>query len=200
MEEHAVTGRQITRDDIMPLDEYERVRDERRCAITSMKKNRRVSVGPDVTFYFENYATMWHQIHEMLRIEKGGEAQIEDELRAYNPLIPDGQTLVATMMIEIEEPARRARVLAELGGIEDCVTLEFGGETVRGVPEGDVERTTAAGKTSSVHFLKFPFTPEHMKAFTAPDVRAVLAISHPKYGHMSALSPSVLAEVSRDFG
>lgn len=200
MEDHAVSKRQITRDDIMPLDAYERVRAERRSAITAMKKNRRVSVGPDITFYFENYATMWHQIHEMLRIEKGGEAQIEDELRAYNPLIPDGHTLIATMMIEIEEPARRARVLAELGGIENGVTLEFSGKTVRAVPEGDVERTTAEGKTSSVHFLKFPFTPELVKAFTAPDVRVVLAVSHPKYDHMSALPPAVVTEVAQDFG
>ena len=194
-----MTKRQITRDDIMPLDEYERVRDERRRVVTTLKKNRRVSVGPDVTFYFENYATMWHQVHEMLRIEKGGDAQIEDELRAYNPLIPDGHTLVATMMIEIEEPARRARVLAELGGIEDWVALEFAGQSVGAVPEGDVERTTAEGKTSSVHFLKFPFTPEQVKALIAPGVQVVLAISHPKYDHMSALPPSVLTELSRDF-
>ncbi len=194
-----MTKRQITREDIMPLEAYERVRDERRRAITTMKKNRRVSVGPDITFYFENYATMWHQIHEMLRIEKGGDAQIEDELRAYNPLIPDGGTLVATMMIEIEEPARRARVLAQLGGIEDSVTLEVGGETIRAVPEGDVERTTAEGKTSSVHFLKFPFTPEQAKAFSAPDARVILAVSHPNYAHMAALPPAVVAELARDF-
>lgn len=190
--------RQMTRDDIMPLDEYERVRDERRRVVTAMKKNRRVSVGPDVTFYFENYATMWHQVHEMLRIEKGGDAQIEDELRAYNPLIPDGRTLVATMMIEIEEPSRRARVLAELGGIENCVSMEFSGERVPAVPEGDVERTTAEGKTSSVHFFKFPLTPEQVKAFTAADVRVVLAVSHPNYDHMSALPAAVVAELSRD--
>lgn len=199
MEYHAVAKRQITREDIMPLEAYEQVRDERRRAITTMKKNRRVSVGPDITFYFENYATMWHQIHEMLRIEKGGKAQIEDELRAYNPLIPDGRTLVATMMIEIEEPARRARVLAQLGGIEDSVTLEVGEETIRAVPEGDVERTTAEGKASSVHFLKFPFTPEQAKAFSAADTRVILVVSHPKYAHMAALPPDVLAELAGDF-
>ncbi|MGZ8408617.1 MAG: DUF3501 family protein [Hyphomicrobium sp.] len=194
-----MTKRQITREDILPLDEYERVRDERRRAITSMKKNRRVSVGPDVTFYFESYETMLHQIHEMLRIEKGGEAQIEDELRAYNPLIPDGHSLMATMMIEIEEPARRARVLAQLGGIEDCVTMEFDGETVRAVPEGDIERTTEQGKTSSLHFLKFPFTPEQVKAFRAPDVRVILGISHSRYDHMSAVPQAVRAELAQDF-
>jgi hypothetical protein len=199
MEQGTVAKRQITREDILPLDEYERVRDERRRAVTSMKKNRRVSVGPDVTFYFESYETMLHQIHEMLRIEKGGEAQIEDELRAYNPLIPDGHSLMATMMVEIEEPARRARVLAQLGGIEECVTMELGGETVRAVPEGDVERTTEQGKTSSVHFLKFPFAPEQVKAFTAPDARVVLGVSHPGYDHMSAIPQTVRAELARDF-
>jgi hypothetical protein len=199
MEHGVVTKREITRDDILPLDEYERVRDERRRGIASMKKNRRVSVGPDVTFYFESYETMLHQIHEMLRIEKGGEAQIEDELRAYNPLVPDGHSLMATMMIEIEEPTRRARVLAELGGIEDCVTMEFDGQTVRAVPEGDVERTTEQGKTSSVHFLKFPFTPEQVKAFTAPDVRVVLGVSHSRYDHMSAIPQTVRAELAQDF-
>jgi hypothetical protein len=199
LESDVVTKRQITREDMLSLDEYERERPERRRAITLMKKNRRVSVGPDVTFYFENYDTMWHQIHEMLRIEKGGEDQIEDELRAYNPLIPDGRTLVSTMMIEIEEPARRARVLAQLGGIDNCVAMEFAGHTVRAAPEGDVERTTQEGKTSSVHFLKFPFTPEQIKAFTEPGARIVLAISHPRYDHMCALPSAVLAEVAQDF-
>lgn len=194
-----MSKRQITREDIMPLDAYERVRPERRRAITTLKKNRRALVGPDITFYFENYATMWHQIHEMLRIEKGGEAQIEDELRAYNPLIPDGRTLVATMMIEIEEPVRRARVLAELGGIEECIALEVNGEPIRAVPEEDVDRTTAEGKTSSVHFLKFPFTPEQVKAFSASEGRVILAVSHPKYQHMSVLPSDVIAELARDF-
>ena len=110
--------RRITRADIIPLDEYTRTRRERRKAVTELKKKRRVEVGPFATFYFESYETMWHQIHEMLYIEKGGEQQISDELEAYNPLIPQGQELIATVMIEIEDPMRRARVLATLGGIE----------------------------------------------------------------------------------
>lgn len=191
--------RQISRDDVLPLDAYERIRDERRRAVLALKQRRRVAVGPDVTFYFENYDTMWHQVHEMLRIEKGGDAQIEDELRAYNPLIPDGRTLVATMMIEIEAADRRARVLAGMGGIEGSITLSIDGHTVTAVPESDVERTTASGKTSSVHFLKFPFSADAIAAFRKPDARPVLAVTHPAYDHMAALSEPVRQALAEDF-
>ena len=194
-----MSGRQITRADIMPLDAYEKVRDERRRAVTAMKRNRRVSVGPDVTLYFENYDTMWHQIHEMLRIEKGGDAQIEDELRAYNPLIPDGGNLVATMMVEIDDPNRRSKVLNELGGIEGAVFIDVGGETVRAVAETDVERTTEGGKTSSIHFLKFPFSRAQIDAFARPETRVVLGIDHPKYDHMAALPDEVRSALAEDF-
>ncbi len=195
-----MSRREITRADLMPLDEYEKVRDERRRAVTAMKRNRRMSVGPDITFYFENHDTMWHQIHEMLRIEKGGEAQIDDELSAYNPLIPDGGNLVATMMIEIDDPIRRARVLNELGGIEAAVFIDVGGEKVRAVAESDVERTTEAGKTSSIHFLKFPFPEPLIDAFARPDTRVVLGIDHPKYDHMAALPAEVRSALAEDFG
>src|SRR5512144_432517 len=144
-----VSPRLITRADILPLQDYEKVRDERRRRMAEVKKNRRVHVGPDVTFYFENFETMLHQVHERLAVEKGGEAQIEDELRAYNPLVPRGRELVATMMIEIDDPVRRDRVLRELGGIESTATLLVGGETIAALPEKYVERTTKDGKTSS---------------------------------------------------
>jgi hypothetical protein len=183
----------------MPMAEYEKVRDERRRAVTEMKRDRRISVGPDITFYFENYDTMWHQIHEMLRIEKGGDAQIEDELSAYNPLIPDGGNLVATMMVEIDDPKRRARVLSELGGVEETVVLDVGGEAVRAVAESDVERTTEAGKTSSIHFLKFPFSDAQIDAFGRPDTRVVLGVQHPKYDHMAALPSAMRAALAKDF-
>lgn len=188
----------ITRRDILPLADYEAIRAQRRTEISAIKRDRRISVGPDVTFYFENYDTILHQIHEMLRIEKGGEGQVEDELRAYAPLVPDGTTLVATMMIEIDEPARRARVLAGLGGIEDTIALEIGDQRVAAIPEGDVERTTPDGKTSSVHFLKFPFTPEQVQAFRAPGTRVVLSIRHHNYDHMAALSEPTRRALSAD--
>lgn len=191
--------REITRDDLLPMDEYEKVRDARRLAVTVLKRNRRVSVGPDITFYFENYDTMLHQIHEMLRIEKGGEAQIDDELEAYNPLIPDGRNLVATMMIEIDDPNRRDRVLNELGGIEAAVFFDVGGNMVRAVAEADVERTTDAGKTSSIHFLKFPFSAALIDTFAKPGTRVVLGINHPKYDHMAALPNKVRSSLGEDF-
>lgn len=190
---------EITPADIMPIAEYARERAERRRAITAMKQNRRVAVGPDATFYFENRATMWHQIHEMLYIEKGGADQIADELRAYNPLIPKGRNLSATFMIEIEDSVRRARVLKTLGGIEETVTLAFAGETVKAVPEGDEERTTPEGKTSSVHFLLFPFTAGQIATFRAPGTQVMLAVGHANYGHIAILPEAVRAELAKDF-
>ena len=190
---------EITPDDIMPLADYAKVRAERRRAVTAMKQNRRVAVGPDATFYFENRDTMWHQIHEMLFIEKGGADQVEDELRAYNPLIPKGRNLSATFMIEIEDSVRRERVLKTPGGIEETIALTFAGETVKAVPEGDEERTTPDGKTSSVHFLLFPFTPQKIAAFRAPGTQAMLAVNHPNYGHIAILPETVRAELAKDF-
>ena len=100
---------ELGRDDLLPLDVYARDRRALRREIMAIKRRRRIHVGPIATFYFENYQTMWHQVHEMLLIEKGGEAQVDDELRAYNPLVPKGRELVATVMLEIEDPALRAR-------------------------------------------------------------------------------------------
>ncbi len=107
--------RALTAADILPLPEYEKIRAEKRGAMIARKKNRRVAVGPYATFYFENYDTMWLQVQEMLRIEKGGADQLADELHAYQPLVPKGDELVATLMLEIEDERRRAAVLATLG-------------------------------------------------------------------------------------
>ena len=189
----------IERADILSMAEYARVRDDRRRAIAEMKKNRRVHVGPDITFYFENRATMLHQVHEMLAVEKGGEEQIEDELRAYNPLIPRGRELVATMMIEIDDAGRRDRVLRELGGIEKSTSIDIAGETIAAVPETDVERTTPDGKTSSVHFIRFPFTDARVAAFRSAGARPVLGFSHPHYQHMAAIAEPVRAALAGDF-
>jgi hypothetical protein len=143
---------------------------------------------------------MLHQVHEMLFVEKGGEAQIAGELEAYNPLIPKGRELVATVLIEIDEPARRARELRKLGGIETAIALQFGGETVNGVPAEDQERTDPeTGKTSSVHFIHFPFTEPQIAKFRAHGAKVVLAIEHPNYGHMAQLPEAVRAELAADF-
>src|SRR5690242_474383 len=133
--------RKIEASAIIPLSEYGPLRPERRRHISEVKKNRRLEVGPFATFYFENYETMLHQVHEMLFIEKGGAEQLPDELAAYNPLIPQGAELVATVMFEIDDPIRRARVLSNLGGVEHKAFIRVGGDTVRGVAEEDQERS-----------------------------------------------------------
>lgn len=191
---------EITKDDIMPMDAYGAVRKERRKQVTAMKRDRRVAIGPDATFYFESYETMFHQIHEMLWIEKGGVEQIADELEAYNPLIPNGRELVATLMFEIDDEVRRAKFLAGLGGVEETVTIAFdGGDKIQGVPEADIDRTNAAGKASAIQFLHFPFTEEQIFKFHDPNVQVTLGISHPKYGHMAILSAETRAALGKDF-
>src|SRR3954454_23162594 len=140
------TGRQLTRADILPLEEYVQIRRQRRRQISEIKKHRRLEIGPYATFYFENFDTMWQQIQEMLYIEKGGEAQIVDELEAYNPLIPQGSELVATVMFEIDDPDRRARELMRLGGIENHAFIEVGGDRVRGEADPTRENTSPDGK------------------------------------------------------
>jgi hypothetical protein len=188
----------ISREDLLPPDQYARERRDHGRRIAALKKNRRVSVGPDATFYFENFETMWFQIHEMLHVEKGGEDQVAGELEAYNPLIPKGRELVATMMIEIPDPDRRAAVLAKLGGIEETATLTINGETIQGVPEEDADRTNAAGKASSVQFIHFPFTDAQAAAFREPGAAVVLALMHPAYHHMAGVPEDIRAVLSLD--
>jgi hypothetical protein len=195
----AATKTEITRAYILPADVYGRERRALRADVVEMKKLRRVSVGPFATFYFENYRTMWHQVHEMLFIEKGGEGQIDDELSAYNPLIPKGSELVATVMLEIEDPVRRARALARLGGIERHIFVSVGGERIAARPEGEVERTKADGKTSSVHFVHFDFTPAQIARFRDTAHQIVVGIDHPEYSHMAVLSPAAREALARDF-
>jgi hypothetical protein len=192
--------RALTRDDILPIAEYGAIRRERRRAIAELKKNRRIEVGPFATFYFENYETMRHQIHEMLYVEKGGEAQIEDELSAYNPMIPQGNELVATDMLEIDDPARRATVLARLGAIEDHDFLEVSGERIAGIPDPTRENTSPDGKASSVQFIWFRFTPEQIARFKAPGARVIVGFDHPNYAHMAVMPEPVRTALAKDFG
>ncbi len=188
----------ITRADIQPMTLYERERKDRRARIAEAKKHRRVEIGPFATFYFESYDTMLHQVHEMLFIERGGEAQVEDELAAYNPLIPKGRELVATLMFEIEDPARRARELARLGGVENQVYLVVAGQRIKAEPVGDEERTTAEGKTSSVHFLRFPLDAGAGAAFKRAGAEIVLEFAHPNYAHMARMPEPVRQALAAD--
>ena len=190
---------EITRDDLISVEAYGSERRQRRAAIVAVKQNRRVEIGPVCTFYFENYETMLLQVQEMLYIEKGGEEQIEDELSAYNPLIPKGRELIATVMFEIDDRSRRSAFLSKLGGIEETAFLKFEGETVIGRPEEDVDRTTADGKASAVQFIHFPFTDTQVAKFTAPGTEVTLGFSHPDYGHMASLREEVRAALSQDF-
>jgi hypothetical protein len=192
--------RKVTPADLLPDAEFARVRKERRAALLPLKRLRRVELGPYCTFYFESFETMLFQIQEMLLIEKGGEAQIPDELAAYNPLIPQGSELVATVMFEIEDEARRTAALARLGGAEDCFFVQVGADRIAGVPDGDLERTREDGKTSSVHFLHFPLTPAQKAVFRDPATTILIGCDHENYAHMAALSPATRAELSRDFG
>ena len=190
--------REITAEDILSLEEYDRVRDEKRRAVREIKANRRVAVGPYATFYFENYDTMWLQVQEMLRIEKGGEAQLADELAAYNPLIPKGNELTATVMFEIENRERRQEILSRLGCVENMMQLRCGQETVRGEPERDLEYTTPDGKVSSVLFLHFRFAPGQAAKFFAPGSEIAIAVTHPEYAHIAIVPPAVKAELAKD--
>jgi hypothetical protein len=189
----------ITHADLMPVADYIKIRKEKRAEVVALKKNRRLEVGPFATFHFESWDTMWLQIQEMLYIEKGGEEQIAGELAAYNPLIPNGKELTATVMFEIDDPIRRGRFLARLGGVEETAFIKLDGETVKGVPEADQDRTNAEGKASSVQFIHFAFTPQQIAMFREPNRQVVIGFSHPEYSHMAVLPEATRAALSKDF-
>ena len=191
--------RRIELSDIIPMAAYESERKERRKKLVAVKRHRRVEVGPVCTFYFENYETMWHQVHEMLFIEKGGEEQIEDELSAYNPLIPQGRELVATVMFEIDDPVRRKAFLSKLGGVEETAFIEIDGtERILGKPEEDVDRTTAEGKASSVQFIHFPVTDAQAEAMKRSNARVVLGFTQAHYSHMAVLTEETRGALAAD--
>jgi hypothetical protein len=135
----------------------------------------------------------------MLYIEKGGVEQIDGELEAYNPMIPNGSELTATVMFEIPDPDRRKAVLGSLGGIEETAFISVGGEIIKGLAEADQDRTNAAGKASSVQFIHFPFTKAQIEAFRQPGAEVVLGFKHPNYGHMMTLPETVRQALSADF-
>ncbi len=189
----------LTQDDILSMAEFSKIRRTKRRELIAAKQNRRVPVGPDATFYFENRDTIWFQIHEMLFIEQGGKEQIEGELEAYNPLIPNGRELVATLMFEIDDPARRARLLAELGGVEETVTLGFSEYVVVAQAEQDLDRTSANGKASSVQFLHFSFSDRQIDAFRDLGNQVVISVGHRSYGHMAVVPRATQIALGGDF-
>lgn len=192
-------ARKVTPDDLLSDAEYAKVRRERRAALLPLKRLRRLELGPICTFLFESYETMLFQIQEMLLTERGGAAQVPDELAAYNPLIPQGHELVATVMFEIDDPVRREQTLARLGGVEDHFFLQIGAERVAGIPEGDIERTRDDGKTAAVHFLHFTLKPEQIAVFRDPATSIMVGCDHEGYSHLAGLSPAARAELAKDF-
>ena len=191
--------RVIEKKDIMPLDVYVGKRRELRKNIVDYKKNRRVALGPYATFYFESYETMLAQVQEMLYIEKGGDEQLQDELSAYNPLIPNGKELTATLMFEIDNPISRAAFLGKVGGIEETVFMKINGEKIKAVPEEDVDRTSTEGKASSVQFIHFNFTDDQIEKFQSNNSEIELGIDHKEYSHSTKLSKENIASLSADF-
>ncbi len=190
----------ISRDSLLTLEAYSRQRKEFRSRVLAHKKNRILHVGPHVTLIFEDELTVRYQVQEMLRIEKTFEEQgIRDELDAYNPLIPDGTNLKATMMIEYEDPDERARALARLIGIEHRVYVEVDGTArCHAIADEDLPRENGE-KTSSVHFLRFEFPPASIAAFRAGRSVAV-GIDYPAYtARVDEIAPEVQGSLARDF-
>ena len=190
--------RSIERADILDRADYLPLRKDQRTRMSVLKKDRRVEVGPFATFYFENWETIRHQILEMVYIENGGEAQIAEEIEAYGPLVPTGKELVATVMFEIDEPARRATQLNRIGGIEHKTFLQAGGEQIRGIPDPSRENTSPEGKASSVQFFHFKLTPVALDAFRSPGAQILLGFDHPNYGHIALVPEPVRAALAGD--
>ena len=189
----------ITAADILPLPIWGAQRKAHRKALSEVKKNRRVAIGPHVTLYFENWDTMWYQEQEKLWIEKGGDAQLPDELAAYVPMIPDGTELSATLMIEIPDETKRRRILSELGGVETMVTISVGDHRITGIAQEDLDRTTADGKTSAVHFLHFAFSRDQIASFGNLYNELMMRIDHPAYGHAAIVGDTVRGALFGDF-
>ena len=192
-------AKEITKADLISLEEYSKKRKILRKEIVSYKKNRRIELGPYANFYFESYETMKAQIQEMLYIEKGGDEQLKDELSAYNPLIPNGKELTATLMFEIDNPISRAAFLGKVGGIEETVFMKINGEKIKAVPEEDVDRTSDEGKASSVQFIHFNFTDDQIEKFRSNRSEIELGIDHKEYSHRTILSEENISSLSSDF-
>ena len=185
--------------DLLSADIYQKNRKQIRKELVEYKKNRRVTLGPYATFFFENFDTMLGQIQEMLYIEKGGDEQLKDELEAYNPLIPKGCELVATLMFEIDDPTLRADFLNKVGGIEEKVYLQVDKDKIKAKAETDVDRTSAEGKASSVQFIHFNFSEEQIIKFKNSSKKITLGIEHSLYNHATIIPEDTKKLLIEDF-
>jgi len=184
---------------LMPADVYAESRKQIRKNLVEFKINRRIALGPYATFYFESFETMVAQVQEMLHIEKGGDEQLKDELIAYNPLVPNGKELTATLMFEIDNPISRGAFLGKVGGIEQKIFMKIDNEKVCAIPESDVDRTSADGKASSVQFIHFKFNDDQIAKFRLFNVNIELGIDHKEYSHTTKLTVDNLKSLSADF-
>ena len=190
---------EIKEEDVIDIDRYISERTEIKKKISVLKKNRRVPVGPHATFYFECYQTMIYQVQEMLYIERGGKEQLYDEIKAYNPLVPKGKELVATLMFEIDNEKKRKDFLNSVGGIEEKIFIEINKEKIFAKPEDDTDRTSDDGKASSVHFIHFHFSQSQIESFIKNDNNVIIGFDHKNYSHFSQLSEESKEELSNDF-
>ncbi|PDH56698.1 MAG: hypothetical protein CNE97_00420 [alpha proteobacterium MED-G10] len=190
---------EIKEEDVIDIDRYISERAEIKKKISVLKENRRVPVGPHATFYFECYQTMIYQVQEMLYIERGGKEQLYDEIKAYNPLVPKGKELVATLMFEIDNEKKRKDFLNSVGGIEERIFIEINKEKIFAKPEDDTERTSDDGKASSVHFIHFHFSKSQIESFINNDNNVIIGFDHKNYSHFSQLSKESKEELSNDF-
>lgn len=191
----------LTREQLFTLEDYAQARPEFRAEVLEHKKDRKLHVGPNATLYFEDRLTIQYQIQEMLRVERIFEpAGIEDELEAYNPLIPEGENLKATLMLEYEDELERHAALARLTGIEARVWFKIHDfEEVWAIADEDLERTTEE-KTSAVHFLRFELGPRRAAALQS-GAGAGVGIGHPEYRYsVSELPERVRASLAGDIG
>ncbi|WP_415300075.1 DUF3501 family protein [Candidatus Pelagibacter sp. Uisw_134_02] len=191
--------RLIEKEDLIPSDIYSKTRRQTRKELVEFKKDRRIALGPYATFYFESFETMLAQVQEMLHIEKGGDEQLQDELVAYNPLVPNGKELIATLMFEIDNPISRAAFLGKVGGIEEKIFMKIDDEFVSAVPEADVDRTSADGKASSVQFIHFKLNDDQISKFKLIDLNIELGINHKEYAHTTKLTEANIKALSKDF-
>jgi hypothetical protein len=191
--------KQIEKEDLIPADIYAKNRKQIRKDLVEFKKNRRIALGPYATFYFESFETMVAQVQEMLHIEKGGDDQLKDELIAYNPLVPNGKELTATLMFEIDNPLSRGAFLGKVGGIEEKIFIKIDNEEVKALPENDVDRTSAEGKASSVQFIHFKLNDDQISKFKSGSATIELGIDHKEYSHTTRLAENIVKSLSADF-
>jgi len=189
----------ISLDDIISNEEYGNIRSSKRREMIEFKKFRRLDVGPVASLYFESRDTMIYQIQEMAYVEKITREELDEELASYNPLVPDGRELTATMMIEIDDPLRRKNFLSRLGGVEEKVKIVIGDIEIYADSEKDVDRTTSEGKASAVHFLHFKFNDDLVEAFKNKENIIQIGIDHEAYGHLSIVSDRVREELAKEF-